>query len=196
MKFPLQPVPYSFVREAPWIFRSELCLTLGVDECYKIILDDTAWSKWHPEVTNIVWKDSTRGVGAERSVDFKDWVFMLLLAGPTRIEEHFDVWEDSSDDRKRVSFYFASLNRPNFLTYSAAREELIIEKTEEGCKFTRIVALRPSFATRYLLGWLAHRRFSYVLERKCPQRFVDAFDKKKSTTQEQRQQQQQQQRQT
>jgi hypothetical protein len=50
-----------------------------------------------PELTNIVWTDKALPYkGSERTVLFKDTLFMILLAGALKIEEHFDVWEEGT----------------------------------------------------------------------------------------------------
>jgi hypothetical protein len=190
MRFPLQPAPHSLLVEAPWIFRSEILVEgMTVQECWDIILDDGAWAKWHPEVTDIRWKDPTRGVNAERNVTFKDALFMVLLAGPMVIEEHFDVWDDASDEKKLFSFYFVSFNKPSFLTYRAGREEFRVERTETGCKFTRVLAVEPSFLTRYVFACLARPRLSNIIERKNPQLFLRVYGKNQDQQQQEQQQQ-------
>ena len=103
MKFALNKVPESFLHEAPWIFRAELDLSISIEDCWSILQDDEAWQDWHPEVTNIVWDSDLRDVGASRSIVFKDTLFMILLAGPTKLYEKFDIWQET-DEIKRMSF--------------------------------------------------------------------------------------------
>lgn len=189
-------VPESFLETAPWIFRSEVTVDMTVDECWKVLLDDNAWGTWHPEVLNVQWKKKDGGggdagsvamkgeAGAERTVVFSDALFNVLLMGSVGIDEKFDVWDDKNDNVRRLSFYFQGMTRPNFLTYTAGREEFRVERTgDDGststCKFTRIVALEPGFATRYLLGPVAYSRCKHMFEVKCPQRFLAAFGQKK-----------------
>lgn len=180
MWFEFKEVPYSFLDTASWIFRSEVEVNMTVDECWKILLDDGAYAKWHPEVQNVEWQNGFKGQGAERTVVFSDAVFNVLLAGPTGIREKFDVWEDDpSKDVRRFSFFFMSATRPSFLTYTAGREEFRVEKTGDGtCKFTRILAVEPGFATRYLLGPIAHSRLKGLIETKVPARFLAAYGEK------------------
>jgi hypothetical protein len=65
---------------------------------------------------------SSHKQGSERTV-FKDTLFMILLAGALKIEEHFDVWEEGT----KFQFYFKAMNRPNILTYKSGREEFKVE---------------------------------------------------------------------
>jgi hypothetical protein len=196
MWFNLKFVPESFLKSATWIFTSEVVLNdVSVDDVWKYIImdkDDTAIKYWHPEVSKIEWlrddeqKQRERGEGGvvERIVTYKDWPFMILLAGPVRIHEHFDVWDDHHRDAttgatkmRRMGFYFKSLTRPSFLTYTGGREEFKVEQLDGGggCKFTRIVALEPAFAVRWILGFITYPRLKYVFETKCPRRLLQAF---------------------
>lgn len=150
-----------------------------MDECWKILQDDDAWKEWHPEITNIVWASNERKAGAtSRTVKFRDPLFMALLAGPIKIWENFDIWEETPTV-KRMSFYSPYLNKPNFLSYSALREEFVVEKTgDQTCKFTRKVCVNPSFLNRYVLGFITYPRMASILEQKCPERFKRVYDKK------------------
>lgn len=192
MWFSLRQVPPSFVNEAPWIFRSELILeNVSVQDCWDIVLDDNNWKHWHPEVTKIEWEGQKSpaagtvkppgGPGSRRVVKFSDSLFDVLLAGPVQLHEHFDVWDESSPHKKEFGFYFVGMTRPNFLTYRALRESFMIEehKNGKGCKFTRIVAVEPSFLTRYLLGFVVYPRLANLFEQLCPLRFQQAIRENK-----------------
>lgn len=113
-------VTESIIRTAPWIFRSEVEVDISVDDCWKILMDDSAWQYWHPEVTDIEWDSKLRDKGASRTVNYRSILLMILLGGPLKIWEHFDIWEEKSDYR-RMSFYFQYLSRPSFMTYAGAR---------------------------------------------------------------------------
>jgi hypothetical protein len=101
-----------------------------------------------------------------------------LLAGPLKIWEQFDVWEET-DTMKRMSFYCPFMSRPNILTYSALREEFLVTKTgEDSCKFTRRVALQPSIVTRRILGCIVYPRMKSILEEKSAKKFMELYNKK------------------
>ena len=233
MWFNLKFVPAeSFLENASWIFRSEVVLEgVTVEQFWDYVLcDDDALQQWHPECAKIEWKETAtaeaaattternsiskddneneqkivkNAPGVERVVTYKDWPFMILLAGPIQIYEHFDVWEDgrtdvssknnkkkTSADVRRFQFYFKAFSRPSFLTYTGGREEFKVEpvyvddngtssSSGSGVKFTRIVALEPAFVVRWVLGFIAYPRMKYVFETKCPKRLVEAFESNK-----------------
>jgi hypothetical protein len=184
MWFPLRREPPGWA--GPWTFTSVNELPdRSVAETWSILLDDTAWCHWHPEVTNIQWQTGDlRGVGASRTVVFRDWFFQILLAGPVTLREEFDVWEDESD-HKKFGFCITASTRPVFLTYRAAREEFRVEAlsssststtTTTGSKFTRTFTVDPSFAVRYLLGFLVFPYLSNLFEHTCPRRFDQMYN--------------------
>jgi hypothetical protein len=172
MMFTLLPNTESFLTTAPWIFRSETEIDLPASDVWKIITDDDACALWHPEVTNIVWTDKApHKQGSERTVLFKDTLFMILLAGALKIKEHFDVWEEGT----KFQFYFKAMNRPNLLTYNSGREEFKVEAiSDKTCKFTRIVALEPGFLTRWVLGFIAYPYLKTMFTQTVPESFVKA----------------------
>jgi hypothetical protein len=190
MWFKFNNVPSSFINKAPWIFRSEVELDILVQDCWNIILNDKAWRHWHPEVTDIKWMDEGKHQkSSERTIIFKDLFFMILLLGPVKLYEHFDIWEDDDNySTKCFGFYVNAATRPSWLTYKALREEFKVEpigdKTNlniNRCKFTRTVAIWPSFLIRYILGWIVHPRLSYLFEKAYPERLIKALQEKKFT---------------
>ena len=165
---------------APWIFKAELELEVSIDDCWGIITDDRAWQHWNPEVTNIQnVREPAGGTGSSRTIVFRHWFFMALLAGPTAIREEFDLWEADDGKMKRYQFWLAAASRPTFLTYKGGREEFKVEAVSATrCKFTRTVALAPAFLTRYALGWLVYPVLRRLFTVQCPQRLADAVAKK------------------
>jgi hypothetical protein len=162
----------------PWYFQSVNVLPhRSVADVWSILLDDSAWSNWHPEVTNIQWqqrddddtdnssKKKKGGVGASRTVVFRDW-----LVGPVTLLEEFDVWEDESPHRKRFSFCISPAK--------AFREDFLVEAatTGGGSTFTRTVTFNPSFLVRYGLGWILYPHLRHLFEVKCPERFDRAYN--------------------
>jgi hypothetical protein len=110
-----------------------------------------------------------------------DPVFNALLGGPLKIWEDFDFWEET-DTVKRMCFYCPYMSRPNLLTYSALREEFVVVKTgESSCKFSRRVAVQPSFLTRRILGCIAYPRLKSIVEEKSPSKFKELYNKKAET---------------
>lgn len=179
--FRLREEPKSFLETAPWIFKSEVELDISVDTCFQILLDDKAWSIWHPEVTNIKWqtlgpiqKDSIR------TVMYKDWMSYLLLGGPITMEEKFDSFDDSSATTKRFSISFTALSRPACMVYKACREEFQVEENQQGgCKFTRTVAIDPAFLPRYAFGCMTYPTLKKTFAEKCPARLEKAVKEKR-----------------
>ncbi|KAI2508404.1 hypothetical protein MHU86_6078 [Fragilaria crotonensis] len=172
-------LPSSEINTAPWVFTSELELDISIDECWSIITDDRAWQHWHPQVTNIQNdKEPAGGAGNSRTIVFRHWFFMALLAGPIAIREEFDVWEDQDDAVKKYQFWLAAASRPVFLTYKGGREEFKVESISATmCKFTRVVALQPAFLPRYALGWLVCPVLRRLFTVQCPQRLTEAIAK-------------------
>jgi hypothetical protein len=106
-----------------------------------------------------------------------DPLFNALLGGPLKIWENFDVWEES-DMVQRMCFYSPYMSRPNLLTYLALREEFVVVKTgESSCKFSRRVAVQPSFLTRRILGCITYPRMKSILEEKAPLKFMKLYNK-------------------
>lgn len=176
MWFPMRHEPPEFV--GPWTFQSVNHLPgQTVKDVFAIVKSDSAWQHWHPEVTNIQWEGDLRGVGASRTVVIRDWLFMLLLAGPVTLKEEFDVWNETNR-MCNFGFCVTASNRPVCLTYRALREEYKVEADGDGAKFTRIVTIDPSFAVQYLLGFLIHPYLKNLFESECPKRFEKHFGKK------------------
>lgn len=175
--FTLQPNDASFLTTASWIFKSEIQINLAADTVWQILKDDEAWKIWHPEVAKIDWLDmeGSHRAGCERVVLFKDTLFMILLVGPAKIHEVFDVWEENE---KVFGIYFKAINRPSILTYKSAREEFKVQAIDENsCIFTRTVALEPGFLVRNLLGFIVYPRLNNLFTKKCPTRFLEAVEK-------------------
>lgn len=152
MWFNLEYVPESSLLTATWIFRSEVVLDgVTVEDAWNYILtdpDDKAIQHWHPEVSKILWENPSKknAAGTTRIVTFKDWLLMILLAGPIQIDEHVDIWDDgngrgSDGERdggggdqdnditmRRFGFYFKATTRPSFLTFKSGREEFKVEQ--------------------------------------------------------------------
>jgi hypothetical protein len=177
--FPRHHVPPHYI--GPWYFQSVNILPhRSVADVWSILLDDSAWSQWHPEVTNIQWCDDKKGgVGASRTIVFRDWLFLLVLFGPVTLLEEFDVWEDDelSPSRKRFSFCITAATRPVWMTYRALREDFLVEAMDGGgSKFTRTVTFDPSFLVRYGLGFILYPYLRHLFEVKCPKRFDRAYN--------------------
>jgi len=172
--FPLREEPESFLETAPWIFRSELELDVSAETCFQILLDDNAWSIWHPEVTNIQWQ-TPKPVqkGSVRTVLYKDWLSYLLLGGPITMEEKYDTF-DGGGATKKFAVSFTAISRPSFMVYKACREEFKVEECSGGCKFTRTVAIDPAFLPRYVFGCLTYNTLKNTFTKKCPGRFEKA----------------------
>jgi hypothetical protein len=184
MWFPLRREPPGWT--GPWTFTSVNELPdKSVDETWSILLDDTAWCHWHPEVTDMQWQTGDlRGVGATRTVVF---------TGSVTLREEFDLWEDHEPDHKKFGFCITATTRPVCLTYRAAREEFRVEAlsssssgtegaatatttTTTGSKFTRTFTVDPSFAVRYLLGFLVYPYLSNLFEHELPRRFDQMYN--------------------
>ena len=185
MRFSLQKVEESFLKEAPWIIRCELELDqLSIDDCWAILQDDNAWKDWHPEVTDIRWESPRRNPGTARTVKFRDPVFNALLCGPIKLWEQFDIWEETPE-LKRMSFYASQVSKPKFLTYSGFREEFRVEKTgESSCKLTRTIGIAPSFVNRYVMGCITYNRLEYLFKKKPSEKFIELYNGKKSSGEE------------
>lgn len=173
MFFKLTLQKEEFVTRAPWIFRSEVTLDIGVSEMWKILQDDGAWKYWHADVAKIDWLDDTkRELNSERVVTLKDPLFMLLLAGPLKLHEVFDVWEYE----KKLGMYVKALNRPSFMTYKSFREEFLLEAIgDRQCKLTRTIAIDPSFLSKYVLGCIVYPHAKHHLTKKVPEQLVKAI---------------------
>jgi hypothetical protein len=184
MWFPLRHEPPGWT--GPWTFTSVNELPdRSVADTWSILLDDTAWCHWHPEVTDIQWQTGDlRGVGATRTVVF---------TGSVTIREEFDVWEDHEPDNKKFGFCITATTRPVWLGNRAAREEFRVEAlsssssgtegaatatttTTKGSKFTRTFTVDPSFAARYLLGFMVYPYLSNLFEHECPRRFDQMYN--------------------
>jgi hypothetical protein len=163
----------DFVTTAPWIFKVDMDIDLPVSDVWNILNDDGAWEHWLPELTKIEWKDTNnRERNSERTVTFKDPLFMILLGGPLKLYEVFDEWEKD----KKLSLYLKGLNRPTFLTHKCFQEQFILEViNEKKCKLTRILAVQPGFLTKYLLGCIMYPYVNHFITKKCPRRLLKSI---------------------
>lgn len=154
----------SEINNAPWVFKSVIVLDISIDECWTIVTDDRAWEFWHPEVTDIRnAKEPAGGVGNSRTV-----VFCPRIGSPTPLYEEFDVWEPDDDNVKRYQFWFAG-----------GREEFKVEAiSSTRSKFSRTVAIAPSFFTRFVVGWLVYPELKRLFTVQCPERLAEAIAKK------------------
>jgi hypothetical protein len=176
MIFKLTPQKEEFFAEAPWIFRSETTLDISASDMWKILEDDGAWKYWHPDVAKIDWQDANRELNSERIVTLKDPLFMMLLAGPLKLHEVFDVYEKD----KKLGMYVKALNRPSFMTYTSFREEFLLEAVDEKqCKVTRTVAVAPAFLSKYVLGCIIYPHTKHALTKKVPEQLVKAISEGK-----------------
>ncbi len=107
----LRKISVDFVEIAPWRFVSEVEINATPQALYQVLLDDNAWNKWHPEVSEVIWlTEKPHKAGSMRTVRFSQWLFMWLLMGSLILTEEFLVWEDN----KRMAFRFNATNRPSF----------------------------------------------------------------------------------
>jgi hypothetical protein len=178
--FPYSFLPQSDIDNVPWILRSEQEFDIGIDGLWNIITDDRAWEHWHPEVTKIKNKtEPAGGAGNSRTIVFRQWLLMILLAGPLTIAEDYDVWEDKEPNMKRYQFWLTAASRPKFLSFNRAREEFKVEAISENrCKFTRTVALDPGLLSRYGLGFIVLPMLRHLILVKTPQRLAKAIENK------------------
>jgi len=181
--FRLRQEPESFLETAPWIFKSEIELDIGVDALFQILMDDRAWEVWHPEVRNIQWKtDAPHGKGSVRTVQYSDWLSTLLLCGAVTMEELYDNFDDSGST-KSFGIKYTSIGRPTFMMYRACREEFKVEPLQDNdsnrCKFVRTVAVDPSFTSRYVFGWLVYPAMKKTFMNLCLKRLEEAILEKK-----------------
>jgi Polyketide cyclase / dehydrase and lipid transport len=185
MWFPLRREPPGWT--GPWTFTSVNELPeKSVDETWSILQDDAAWCHWHPEVTDMQWQTGDlRGVGATRT---------MVFTGSVTIREEFDLWEDNEPDHKKFGFCITATTRPVWLGNRAAREEFRVEAlsssssssgtegaatatiTTTGSKFTRTFTVDPSFAVRYLLGFMVYPYLSNLFEHELPRRFDQMYN--------------------
>ena len=172
MTFKLTPQNEEFLNTAPWIFRSETVVDVSASEMWNILFDDEAWAYWNPEVAKSEWKDANRELNSERVVTIKDTLFMMLLCGPMKLYTVNDVYEKD----KKLGLYVKESNVPCFLTNKSFREEFKFEAIGENqCKFTRTVAIAPSFLSKYLMAWLIHPHLKHAFTKKSPERLVKAI---------------------
>ena len=187
--FSLREESESFLEEAPWCFESVVELSTSADDCFhRILMKDEAWQYWHPEVTNINWttaQDSTTNIpnghaGSTRTVLYSDWLSYLLVGGPVTFDEHYVDYKDT-ETFKEFSVNYKAISRPSWMMFSAFRERFRVEPMEDKntCKFTRTVAVDPSFASRYVFGCLSYPTMKKMIEEQCPQRMKDAIHEKR-----------------
>ena len=177
LSFPLAFAPESFLTTAPWIFKAITELPVSVDDCWNIITDDGAWQFWFPEVTNIR-NIVPPGVGGNRLVDFNlkftNKVVFILLLGPVTLDEYFDIWEPNGSTR-RYSYYIQSTSRPNFMTYTMARNEYVCETSGSNSVFTKTVALEPGILTN-ALSFITRPAFEELFLILNPRRLLEAIE--------------------
>ena len=172
MIFKLTPRNGDFLNTAPWIFRSEIVVDVSASAMWNILFDDEAWAFWHTEVAKCEWKDANRELNSECTFTIKDTLFMMLLCGPMKLYTVNDVYEKDM----KWGFYVKESNIPSFLGNKAVREEFKLEAvSEKQCKFTRIVAMAPSFLSKYLMGWLVYPHLKHAFTKRAPECLVKAI---------------------
>lgn len=145
--YSLDPAPADYLTDScAWKWSSTTDLPVSVDDCWNIITDNESLQYWYPELT--VLEEANPGtVGGTRTVQFSDCIMNALSFGCVRIDELFDVWEDTGDTR-RFQFTFTGINRPPCASWTAGREEFKCVSTgATTSQFVRSAAFGPGFIT-------------------------------------------------
>lgn len=101
----------------------------------EVLADSPGWTKWFRRMRRVRINGRPSGVGALRTV----WV------GPTRVQEHFTVWEPA----QRITFHVVESSSPGM---RAMVEDFVISPAPGGSTLAITVGVEPKGVFRFIPG--------------------------------------------
>jgi uncharacterized protein YndB with AHSA1/START domain len=136
MKFRLEERPSGWAQTAPIQIHHELFLPAPPDKVFEVLADSPGWPTWFKGMDRVRIDGPARGVGTQRTV----WV------GPTRVQEHFIVWEPPH----RITLHIVESSSPGLRVMA---EDYRISPLGNGSKLAMTVGLEAKGPLRSV-PWL------------------------------------------
>jgi uncharacterized protein YndB with AHSA1/START domain len=135
MSFRLEERPPGWSEQAPVQIRHELVLPAPPAQVFDVLADSARWPTWFKGMRRVRIDGPATGVGALRTV----WV------GPTRVQEHYIVWEPGH----RITFHVVRSSAPGLRVMV---EDYQISPHPGGSKLTITVGVEAKGPFRWLPG--------------------------------------------
>jgi uncharacterized protein YndB with AHSA1/START domain len=135
MSFRLEERSPGWSEQAPIQIRNELVLPASPERVFEVLADSPRWTTWFKGMRRVRIDGPATGVGALRTV----WV------GPTRVQEHFIVWEPGH----RITFHVVKSSSPGLRVMV---EDYQISPDANGSKLTITVGVEAKGPFRLVPG--------------------------------------------
>jgi uncharacterized protein YndB with AHSA1/START domain len=135
MSFRLQERPPGWSEQAPIQIRNELFLPVPPEKVFDVLADSPRWPTWFKGMRRVRVDGLATGVGALRTV----WV------GPTRVQEHYIVWEPAH----RITFHVIKSSSPGLRVMV---EDYQISPAAGGSKLTITIGIEAKGPFRLVPG--------------------------------------------
>ncbi len=135
MNFQLEERPPGWSEQAPIQIRHVLVLPAPPERVFEVLADSPRWTTWFKGMRRVRIDGPATGVGALRTV----WV------GPTRVQEHFIVWEPG----QRMTFHVVQSSSPGLRVMV---EDFQIAPDANGSKLTITIGLEVKGPFRLVPG--------------------------------------------
>ena len=134
---PLESVDESFFTTAPFVYRYPVELTVSPERVWESLVSDGSLADWGMGIKLRWTTPRPFGVGTGREV--------VLPLGLMTVRERFFLWDEGS----RYAFFVEEANRSIVKKFA---EDYLVEKTENGSRFTWTIAFEPQPKYRALVA--------------------------------------------
>ncbi len=135
MKFRLEERPPGWSASAPIRIYNEVFLPALPERVFEVLADSPAWTDWFKRMRRVRIDGPAEGVGTLRTV----WV------GPTRVQEHFTVWEPA----RQISLHIVESSSPGMRVMV---EDYVISPAPGGSILAITVGVEPKGIFRLMPG--------------------------------------------
>ena len=142
----LEPVDESFFTTAPHVYSYPVELNVSPERVWESLVSDGSLADWGMGIKLRWMSPRPFGVGTTREV--------VLPLNAMTVRERFFLWEEG----KRYAFYVESASRGIIKRFA---EDYLVEKTENGSRFTWTIAIEPQPKFRALLAGGPINRLSF-----------------------------------
>ncbi len=135
MKFRLEERPPGWSANAPIRIYNQVFLPASPERVFEVLADSPGWTKWFKRMRRVRIDGPPTGVGTLRTV----WV------GPTRVQEHFTVWEPA----RQISLHIVESSSPGIRVMV---EDYVISPASGGSTLAITVGVEPKGVFRLIPG--------------------------------------------
>jgi uncharacterized protein YndB with AHSA1/START domain len=135
MSHSLEERPPGWADHAPIRIRHKIYLPASPERVFEVLADSPGWTRWFKGMRRVRIDGPAQGVGALRTV----WV------GPTRVQEHFIVWEPE----RRITFHIVQSSSPGLRVMV---EDYLITPAGNGSFLTTTVGIEAKGPMRLVPG--------------------------------------------